>query len=183
MREKEVRKRAAAFLNQAAPVKPEIVDPSRFQLQSKRSYFRIIIFTFTALVLVSTAIGAYSYMTAPRGKITSPIKGAKITRLALIEGFTKNIPPELRYIWLTVDIPARGLSWPKRPIYKPNGTFKTTIHEKGPNKEFTVSLYAVDKACNDAILHWIEISQKSETEPGLDIMPKEFRLDSVILNL
>lgn len=66
-------------------------------------------------------------------------------------------------------------------IYKPNSTFKTTILEKGPNKNFTVSLYAVDKACNDEILHWFEVSRKSGTEPGLNIMPKEFRLDSTEL--
>ncbi len=183
MQEQELKKRAAAFVNPAAPVKPEIIAPSRSQLHSKRSFFRNIILTIVTIPIIGTAFGAYSSMTAPMGKITSPAAGSKTGRVVKIEGYTKNIPQHIRNIWLVVEMESLGLCWPKRPIYKPNSPFKTTIHENGPNKEYTVALYAVDQICQAEILTWFEIAQNPQTEPGLEIPPGCFKLDSVKLTL
>lgn len=179
MCENDIKEKAATVFNQAAPVKPRLVNPFHFQA-GKHHPLKTVFITLLALVIAGTAYGAYSF---PRGKITSPTAGTKTARIVEIEGYTKRIPPDRRYVWVVVELPDRGLCWPKRPIYKPNGTSKTTILEKGPNKKFTVSLYAVDKACNDEILHWLDVSRKSGRESGLNIVPKEFRLDSVNLKL
>jgi len=98
-----------------------------------------------------------------------------------IEGYTKNIPLERKFIWLAVDVKDLGLCWPKRQIYNPNKPFKTMIYENGPYKNFTVSLYAVDRDFHDAILKWQDVVRVSGVEEGFPMLPDECRLDSVNL--
>ena len=100
-----------------------------------------------------------------------------------IEGFTKNIPLERRYIWITVDVKDLGLCWPKRQIYKLNEPFKTKFIENGPNKNFVVSPYAVNWKFHNDILKWFEEARLTHTEAGFPIMPESFKLDEVKLGL
>ena len=182
MREIRVKKRAATLINQAVPVKPSFVNPFHFQagkLHPLTTMFIILL----ALVNAGTPYGVHSFMAAPDGKITSPAAGSQTGRVVEIEGYTKNIPHDIRNIWLVVEVESLGLCWPKRPIYRPNSPFKTTIQEKGPNKEYTVSLYAVNQICQAEILTWFEIAQNSHTEPGLEMLTGCFKLDSVKLIL
>ncbi|MEW6672627.1 MAG: hypothetical protein AB1427_13050 [Thermodesulfobacteriota bacterium] len=158
---------------------PARADPARLQKQRRKT----VLFIIASLILIVTAYGAYTSITAPRGKITSPENGYVKSRLVEIEGFTRNIPSARRYIWIIVDVKALGLCWPKRQVYKANEPFKTIIHEKGPNKTFVVSLYAVDRATHDEILKWFEIVRKTESEAGMPMLPDDFRLSALTLTL
>ena len=72
-----------------------------------------------------------------------------------------------------------GLCWPKRQIYKPNEPFKAKIHERGPNKNYVVSLYAVDQAYHQDILKWFDFGTKTGSNEGFPIIPESFKLDSI----
>lgn len=98
-----------------------------------------------AVIVAVAAFSAHSYISAPLGKITSPKEGTPTSGVIGIQGFTKNIPSERKYIWLAVDVDRLDLSWPKRQIPKANGAFTIKIVEAGQPGKFTVSLYAVDR--------------------------------------
>lgn len=125
----------------------------------------------------------YSAFTAPRGEIVSPAPGTLTSRVVEIEGYTKNIPLERRYIWITVDVKGVALCWPKRQIFNPNEKFKIKIYEGGPNKEFVVSLYAVNQSYHNEILKWFEDVKRTGSKEGFSMMPEGFGLDSRTLTL
>jgi len=76
-----------------------------------------------------------------------------------------------------------GLCWPKIQVYKPNEPFKRKIHERGPNKDFVVSLYAVDQTCHQDILKWFDETRITSSNEGFPIIPETFKLDSATLFL
>ena len=157
---------------------PDNISPSLKNRFTPRQLILTAVFLFTASIY-----GVYVYFTRPSGRIASPEDGSLVSRVFEITGYTKNIPPSRKYIWIVVDAERAGLSWPKRPIHNINGPFKTKIHEAGPNKKFVVSLYAVDNKHHEKILKWFNQVRITGREPGLYNIPKEFRLDSVSLKL
>ena len=171
---KDIKREAAATLNEVRPADPA---PSKKPACLKR------LLSLAITIVTITVCGAYAFIAAPDGKITSPSAGSQTGRVVEIEGYTKNIPHDIRNIWLVVEVESLGLCWQKRPIYKPNSLFKTTIHINGPNKEYTVSLFAVDPVCHADILTWFEIAPNSQTESGLEMLTGCFKLDSVKLAL
>ena len=128
MREQQIKKRTAAVINQAAPVKPEIVNPCHFQAPKKHP-LKTIFILIMAIAVAGTAYSANSHMTAPEGKAAAFLARATTSRVNEIEGSTKNIPPSRRYIWIRVDVQTLGLSWPKRQVHKFNKPFKTKIFD------------------------------------------------------
>ena len=157
-------------------------DPSDTASSKTRAY-KIQVIVIVVLVAVGTIYGVYSFLTAPTGKITSPADGSQTSRIVDISGFAKNIPPESRYLWITIDEENFGICWPKQPAYKSNGRYKTIIYKRGPNKSFVVSLYAVDETCNEEILKWFEEVGIAMDHSGFKMLPKRFKLDSVSLTL
>ncbi len=69
------------------------------------------------------------YAFVPRGAFTSPASYATVPRLVELEGYTKNIPSEHRFVWVVVDVPNVGLCWPHRRIYRVNTPFKAKMPE------------------------------------------------------
>jgi len=145
--------------------------------------FRTALIVLAILIVAGSAFAMYSVLTAPRGEIVSPAPGSLTSRVVEIEGYTKNIPPERRYIWTTVDVKSVGLCWPQRQIYSPNEPFEIKIYEGGPNKEFVVCLYSVDQSYHNDILKWFEDVRRTGSKEGFSMMPEGFRLDDVTLTL
>ncbi|MCF8078616.1 MAG: hypothetical protein K9K88_04965 [Desulfobacterales bacterium] len=146
-------------------------------------------FLFLAMVLVilltATAFGYGFYQShfGPRGKITRPIAQSIVPRCFELRGFTESIPPERRYLWIMVDVPDLGLSWPKRRIYGVNEPLETKISEHGPNHTFIVSFYALDRDYTDEILEWFEENRLIGQEGGFPISPRALCVDSLSLRL
>lgn len=149
----------------------------------KPDTLKFILNTLVFLAALAASFGAYYFLSFPVGKITLPLEGSRISREVEIEGYTKNIPPELRYIWITIDAKDPNLCWPRQQIHQPNQPFKTKIRERGPAKNTVVSLYAVDQNYNTKILKWLEESKRFNNPDGLSILPGHFKLDSVTLAL
>lgn len=142
------------------------------------------LFTMAAvLIVIGSAWIAFAYWKAPKGAITSPAEGFQTSHVVAIEGYTKNLPPDRKYIWVTVDVPDLGLCWPKRPINRCNCPFKTKFFERGPNQKFTVSLYAVDRNHHDEILKWFEDCRITKCAAGFPMLPADYRLDTMKLKL
>jgi len=161
-----------SLLNQSKPIKTD------------RGLILRTLFAITAvLVVIGSAWVAFAYWKAPKGAITSPAEGFEISHVVEIKGYTKNIPLDRKYIWVTVDVPGIGLCWPKRPIYKSNGPFKTKFLEEGPNQTFTVSLYAVDFNHNTEILKWFEEGRRTKSAAGFPMLPADYKLDTLELKL
>ena len=132
---------------------------------------------------VAVAYGSYSIITRPQGRIISPGNNAITDRLVEIKGYTKHLPPDRHYIWVAVDVPRIKLCWPKRRIYTINDRFKTKIDERGPNKTFTVSIYAVNRDYHEQIQKWRKKIKLFGSEEGLPLLPEGLKLDSVVLEL
>ena len=115
----------------------------------------------------------------PGGRITDPLPHAITDRTVTITGYTANLPVEMPFVWIIVDVPSIGRCWPKKPMIQPNGTFQATIYEGGPNMEYTVSLYAVGYGLNKTIKQWFA----DGTFGGLPMIPQQYLLDSVRLSL
>jgi len=109
MDKSDIDKEVFDILNTAKPIK-----------RDDRYPFRTALITLTILVLAGSAFAMYSVLTAPRGEIVSLAPGTLASRVVEIEGYTKNIPLERRYIWTTVDVKSVGLCWSKRQIYNLN---------------------------------------------------------------
>ena len=133
-------------------------------------------------MLFRSAYGTYFFSTQPFGKITLPLNHASTSHIVELEGFTKNIPIDSK-LWIVVDVPSLDLCWPKRSIHKLNDKYKTTIRESGPNKEFIVSLYAVPAIIDDEIRDWFKLEVGSGNHAGFPMIPPDYRLDSITLNL
>ena len=172
---KNIQTEAAKILTEATPDNISLSLKNHF---TPRQLILTAVFLFTASIY-----GAYVYFTRPSGRIASPEDGSLVSRVFEITGYTKNIPPSRKYIWIVVDAEAIGLCWPKRPIHNLNGLFKTKIHEAGPNKNFVVSLYAVDRGYHEEILKWFDKNRFTDSEPGFPMFPKSYRLDSITLKL
>ena len=115
----------------------------------------------------------------PVGKITSPKNQAITDRTVTVTGYTMNVPVDTPYIWLMVDVPSIGRTWPKKPAIQPNGSFRVSLYEGGPGNEYTVSLYAVGYGLNRLIEQWLADGNFG----GLPMIPAQYRLDSVRLVL
>lgn len=171
------------------PRKP--IDKEVFEILSKtkpikadrESTFRTALVVIAVLVVAGSAWAAYAHLNAPRGAFTIPIRGSTTERLVELEGYTQNIPPDRKYLWVTVDVPGLVLCWPHRPIYKTNSPFKTKFLEQGPNQKFTVSLYAVDLPHHQEILNWFAECRTTNNHAGLSLLPEDFKLYSVDLLL
>jgi len=172
MDKSDIDKEVFDILNTAKPIKRD----------DKRA-FRTALITLTILVLAGSAFAMYSVVTAPRGEIVSPAPGTLTSRVVEIEGYTKNIPLERRYVWVAVDVKSVSLCWPKQQIYKPNEPFEIKIYEGGPNKEFVVCLYAVDQSYHNDILKWFEDVKRTGSAEGFSMLPASFKLNSVTLSL
>ncbi|MCF8078624.1 MAG: hypothetical protein K9K88_05005 [Desulfobacterales bacterium] len=172
MNRKEIDKEVFDLLNRAKPA------PSQSSPVIFLAMILIVLLTIAAL-----GYGFYLSHFEPRGKITRPLTGAAVPRIFELRGYTENIPPERRYVWITVDVPELGLSWPKRRIYNVNEPFKTKIFEAGPNRTFTVSLYALNRDYTEEILQWFEENRLTGREAGFPTPPIELRLDRIQLVL
>ena len=75
---------------------------------------KLFIVLISVFALSGIAYGTYHYFFEPRGQITHPLEGTQTSRVIEIEGYTKNILPERRYIWISVDVETLKLCWPKR---------------------------------------------------------------------
>ncbi len=92
-----------------------------------------------------------------QGKITFPPAGSKADRQFNIDAYTRNIPIERPYIWLTVNVKDLGLCWPKKPWIKANSGFNTTIYKGGHRKEFAVCLPVILRHYKlDEVTYWLE---------------------------
>ena len=109
MDKSDIDKEVYDILNTAKPIKRD----------DKRA-FRTALIALAILIVAGSAFAMYSVVTAPRGEIVSPVPGTLTSRVVEIEGYTKNIPLERRYIWTTVDVKSVGLCWLKRQIYNLN---------------------------------------------------------------
>lgn len=157
--------------------------------EKKKSRRRLLIwagFACAAILIASIACALYLNnspheppVDAPQGKITFPSAGSKTDRQFNIEGYTKNIPNERPYIWLTVNVKDIGLCWPKKPWIKANSGFNTTIYEGGRKKEFTVCMYAVGEGYHETFRRWV----KDEKFGGIPIIPERYKLDEVVYRL
>ena len=172
---KDIRKEVETIITKRNQKKP---------IHATRKHIIRILLIIAAVLLVSASVyGAFVYITRPCGRIASPEDGSLVSRVFEITGYTKNIPPSRKYIWIVVDAEEIGLCWPKRPINNLNGPFKTKIHEAGLNENFVVSLYAVDNKHHEKILKWFDQVRIAESEPGFPIIPEDFKLDSITLML
>lgn len=70
-------------------------------------------------------VSATTSSSEPRGEITQPEDGSKISLTIVISGYTENIPPDRPYVIIAVDVENKNLSWPKKPVIKPNVRFLT----------------------------------------------------------
>ena len=157
--------------------------------EKKRFRRRLLVWagSVSAVVLIaSIAFALYLNNSPPKpppdaiqGKITFPTPGSKTDRQFTIEGYTKNIPAERPYIWLTVNVKDLGLCWPKRPWIKANSSFNTSIYEGGRRKEFTVCMYAVGEGYHETFKRWI----KDGKFGGIPIIPERYMLDEVTYRL
>ncbi|MFH1992329.1 MAG: hypothetical protein ABIK98_07965 [Pseudomonadota bacterium] len=180
MEPQNVKKEAA---DQRAKISPETtgtVDPPNAG-PKKPDTLKFILNTLVFLAALAASFGGYYLLSFPVGKIISPPDGSRASREIAIEGYTKNIPPEQSYIWITIDVKDLGQCWPKQQIHQPNQAFKTKIHETGPNKNIVVSLYAVDQNYDTKILKWLEEESRSNNAAGLSLLPGHYKLDSITL--
>ena len=127
-----------------------------------RSFKKRKLAIVSALAVLAITAGCFTYWYAvlPRGRFTSPAQGAVVPRLFELEGYTRNIPIERRFVCVAVDVPQVGLCWPHRQIYRPDEPFRVKINEQGPNRTFIVSLYAVPADLHREIREWFEFGQK-----------------------
>lgn len=167
MERHEIRDRAAAFIDQARPKTPVL----RGQKQAGAKVAALAV-----VLLLLAAYAGYDRFMAPAGRITAPANGAVAGRLFEVTGYTRNLPPERRYVWLVVEVPHLGLCWPKRHITTVNAPFSRKIHEQGPGKAVTLALYAVDRALHQDILAWIEDCRRTRSETGFPQLPAGCRL-------
>jgi hypothetical protein len=157
-------------------IKP--IEAPRASAPKSRRIFLISII----VVLLAAIAGLFTFFATPRGKITALKANGETGRVIEIAGVTKNIPVERKYLWVAVDIPGRKLCWPKRPIHNRNQGFYTKFMEKGLSDIITVSLYAVDSAHNAEIEEWFDQIRAAGREPGMELLPDEFRLDVMEFN-
>ena len=134
--EKDLEEKAEEFVLSAGPKGHKRLK----SLALKLSFVLISVFAISGI-----AYGTYHYFFEPRGKITNPSEGTQTSRIIEIEGCTKNIPPERRYVWISVDVEELKLCWPKRQVYKPNEPFTAKIYEGGPKGNFTISLCLLER--------------------------------------
>ena len=161
----------------------ELLDQSR-PIQGRTARARRVAVAAGIAVLVAVAAGfGYWYAFFPRGRFTSPAPGATVDRVMELEGFTRNIPPERRFLWVVVDVPDLGLCWPHRQIHRVNGPFKAKIHEQGPNQTITVALYAVPWDVHHEILKWREMCLRTGSFEGFPMIAEGLRLDLINLRL
>ena len=91
--------------------------------EKKKSRRRLLVwagFACAVILIASIVFALYLNISppgitpnAPQGKITFPLTGSKTDRQFNIEDYTKNIPIDRLYIWLTVNVKYLGLCWPK----------------------------------------------------------------------
>jgi len=134
--EKDLEKKAEELVLSAGPK-----GHKRFKSLALKLFFVLI----SVFAISGISYGTYHYFFEPRGQITNPLEGTQASRVIEIEGYTKNIPPERRYIWISVDVVKLKLCWPKRQVYKLNEPFKAKILEGGPKGIFTVSLCLLER--------------------------------------
>ncbi len=87
MDKSDIDKEVFDILNTAKPIK-----------SNARHSFRTALIALAILIVVGSAFAMYSVLTAPRGEIVASAPGTLTSRVVEIEGYTKNIPPERRYI-------------------------------------------------------------------------------------
>ena len=172
MKPQNIEKEAFEFLNQVRPV-------------GARSFKKRKLAIVSGLAVLAIAAGCFAYWYAilPRGRFTSPVQGAVVPRVFELEGYTRNIPIERRFVWVAVDVPEINLCWPHRQIYRPDEPFRVKINEQGPNRTFTVSLYAIPADLHREIREWFEFGQKTGSREGFPILPEKLRFDRMGLRL
>lgn len=186
MEEKDIKTKAAEFFNQALPVTPKTADhvgsgvkPKLWLKHLKWQWYTYL----CGFILVAGIIGYATFPRAPiysyTGQITFPSDGSESSRNIKIIGNTENLPPELPYAVVAVDVPDLRLSWPKSPFIKPNTTFQISFQEGGPSGKCVVSLYVVNHDTYNKITQWF----KEDRLGGMPLLPDRFRLDSVTLTL
>ena len=167
-----VDKDVLSTLARTQPLKPE---------KSRRPLFML-----ASLVVIATVCGigfGTYYLFIPQGKITTTTDNGQGSRLIEIQGHTRNIPLERNYIWVAVEILSLNFCWPKRRIYTRNTKFQVKFHENGPNPSVKVSLYALNRDHHLVIGKWREEVKLFGQEEGLLLLPKEYRLDSVEIDV
>ena len=172
--EKDLEKKAEELILNAGPK-----GYKRFKGLALKLFFVLI----SVFALSGIAYGTYHYFFEPRGQITNPLEGTQTSRVIEIEGYTTNIPPDRRYIWVSVDVEKLKLCWPKRQVYKPNEPFNAKFYEGGPKGNFKVSLYAVDRGMYEDILKWDEERKITKSREGIILIPARFKLDSITFEL
>ncbi|MBI9083507.1 MAG: hypothetical protein JEZ11_07910 [Desulfobacterales bacterium] len=75
------------------------------------------------------------------------------------------------------------LCWPKRQIFKVTDRFTAKIDERGPNQDFIVSLYAVNRDYHQQIKEWFDFGNRTGSKEGMPLLPEDLKLDSVKLKL
>ena len=164
-----------------------IIDEAVGENKKTRRRFLVWVGSACAAILIaSIAFALYLNNSPPeppadasQGKIINPPAGSKTARQFTLTGYTKNIPDERSHIWLTVNVKELGLCWPKGPHITANSGFTISVHEEGPKKEFTVSLYAVGEGYHKTFKQWIE----DEKFGGIPIIPARYMLDEVVYRL
>ena len=143
-----------------------------------RSFTKRKLAIVSGLAVLPIAVGCFAYWYAilPRGRFTTPVQGVSVPRLFEFEGYTRNIPLERRFVLVAVDVPEIKLCWPHRQIYRPDEPFRVKINEQGPNRTFTVSLYAVPADLHREIREWFEFGQKTGSREGFPLLPEKLRL-------
>ena len=189
MNRRDVNKEVRGLLEEALP--EEALPEEKSRRRWPIAFFVVVIFvtivnlswsTYTAYTKPSEAPIIQQTVEIPQdkpwGKIISPAPGLPVPRSFKISGETGNIPDGHKLV-LVVDVERLRLCWPHKPFIEPNTMFKTEFYEGGPEGEFTVSLYAMDKRYFTNIKEWFD----GGIVGGIPLIPSRYLLDSVVLNV
>jgi hypothetical protein len=113
------------------------------------------------------------------GKILSPIKGQTLDRWQFDAAGTANDVRRGVSLWLIVEI--GGNFWPKEsPVQlDANGQWKHTINQIGETSCFALSLWAVNKKTDQAIIGWLAGGQAAQDFPPLKFSDGAKRLATI----
>jgi hypothetical protein len=91
--------------------------------------------------------------------------------------------PAGQHLLLAVEV--SGLKWPKGEVAVKNTSWDAEVFEGGtpPNRDFTLSLYAVSSEGYDEISAWLERGKATGDYPGLSRIKDGVKLDSIRLRL
>ncbi|MEJ2555286.1 MAG: hypothetical protein P8186_03455 [Anaerolineae bacterium] len=118
----------------------------------------------------------------PRGRISYPKNGDRVSRLFRAEGTIDSLPAG-QHVLLVVEV--GGLKWPKGEIQVNNTAWTSDVYEGGtpPDGKFTLSLYAVGSERHDEIAMWLEHGKLAGGYPGLGQIKDGVKLHSIKLRL